>query len=126
MKPCFELAVAVWPALPLSAHHSGSAFDRSKTVEVHGSVEKVEWTSPHARLYVTAKDDTGATVTWDFELPSPVTLMRRGWSRTALAVGDEITVTGAPAREHPHIAIATGVVDRSGRRLFSGSAQSTE
>jgi hypothetical protein len=120
------LALALWPALSVYAHHSGAAFDRSKTVEVHGTVEKVEWTSPHARLYVTAKDDTGAAVTWDFELPSPVTLMRRGWSRTALAVGDEITVTGAPAREHAHIAIATGVIDRNGRRLFSGSAQSTE
>jgi hypothetical protein len=126
MTPRWIWALALWPALPAYAHHSGAAFDRSKTVEVHGAVEKLEWTSPHARLYVTAKDDKGAAVTWDFELPSPVTLMRRGWSRTALAIGDEITVTGAPAREHEHIAIATGVVDRSGRRLFSGAAQSTE
>jgi len=40
--------------------------------------------------------------------------------------GDKITVTGAPAREHPHIAIATGVIDKSGKRLFSGAANSTE
>jgi hypothetical protein len=65
-------------------------------------------------------------VTWDFELPSPVTLMRRGWPRTALAVGDKVTVTGAPAREHERIAIATGVVDASGRRLFSGAAPSKD
>src|SRR4051812_43733870 len=79
MTPRLVLAFALWPALPVYAHHSGAAFDRSKTVEVHGAVEKLEWTSPHARLYVAAKDDKGAAVTWDFELPSPVTLMRRGW-----------------------------------------------
>ena len=118
--------VALATALPASAHHSGAAFDRDKTVEVHGTVEKIEWTSPHARLYVTTKDAKGVATTWDFELPSPVTLTRRGWPKTALAVGDAVTVTGAPARDHPNIAIATGVIDASGKRLFSGSASSTE
>ena len=111
---------------PAGAHHSGAAFDRSKTVEVHGTVEKLEWTSPHARLYVAVKDEKGVASTWDFELPSPVTLVRRGWPKTALAIGDAVTVTGAPARDHPNIAIATGVIDASGKRLFSGSASSTE
>jgi hypothetical protein len=118
----FALAIAT----PAGAHHSGAAFDRSKTVEVHGIVEKIEWTSPHARLYVAVKDEKGAASTWDFELPSPVTLVRRGWPKTALAVGDAVTVTGAPARDHPNIAIATGVIDANGKRLFSGSASSTE
>lgn len=119
-------ALALTVAVPAGAHHSGAAFDRSKTVEVHGTVEKIEWTSPHARLYVTAKDEKGAALTWDFELPSPVTLVRRGWPKTALAIGDAVTVTGAPARDHPNIAIATGVIDAKGKRLFSGSASSTE
>ncbi len=65
-------------------------------------------------------------MTWDFELPSPVTLTRRGWTKSALTPGDRITVTGAPAREHAHIAIATGVTDKSGKRLFSGAANSTD
>ena len=65
-------------------------------------------------------------MTWDFELPSPVTLTRRGWSKTALVAGDKVTVTGAPARDYPHIAIATGVTDKNGQRLFSGAASSTE
>lgn len=102
------------------AHHSGAAFDREKRVEVKGAVERIEWTSPHARLYIVAESEDGEPVTWDFELPSPVTLMRRGWSRTALPPGTEVTVTGNPAREFPHIAIATGVIDAAGRRVFSG------
>jgi hypothetical protein len=113
-------------ALPVAAHHSGAAFDHSRSVKVAGTVAAVEWTSPHARLKVDAKDEKGAKVTWDFELPSAVTLTRRGWTKTSLAPGDEVTVTGAPARDHPLIAVATGVTDKNGRRLFSAPASSTE
>ena len=127
MKPkILLLPLSLLFALPVGAHHSGAAFDRSQSVTVTGTVNSVEWTSPHARLKVDAKDEAGAVVTWDFELPSPVTLTRRGWPKTALAVGDKVTVTGAPARDYPHIAIATGVTDKNGRRLFSGAASSTE
>ncbi len=127
MKPRAALLLACLAlALPAGAHHSGAAFDRNKSITVIGTVNSVEWTSPHARLKIDAKDEAGALVMWDFELPSPVTLTRRGWSKTALVPGDKVTVTGAPAREHPHIAIATGVIDKSGKRLFSGAANSTE
>lgn len=121
-----SLALLAAIALPANAHHSGAAFDRTRSVSVSGTVAAVEWTSPHARLLVKAKEPGGEEVTWDFELPSPVTLTRRGWSRTTLNVGDSVAVTGAPAREFPHIAIATGVTDAKGRRLFSGSASSTD
>jgi hypothetical protein len=114
-------ALAAFLAAPGAAHHSGAAFDRNLPVEVKGTVARVEWTSPHARLYVAVKGEADEIVTWDFELPSPVTLMRRGWSSKALAIGDPVTVTGIRAREFPHIAIATGVIDASGRRLFSGA-----
>jgi hypothetical protein len=124
MKGYAVIGLAALLSAAAHAHHSGAAFDRSQRVEVKGAVERVEWSSPHARLYVAGKDDAGKAVTWDFELPSPVTLMRRGWSKSALAVGDVVTVTGAPAREFPHIAIATGVIDKNGQRLFSGAAGS--
>jgi uncharacterized protein DUF6152 len=127
MKRIFGVVIlGVSIAATASAHHSGAAFDPNLKVEVKGKVSKIEWTSPHARLYVAAKDDKGADVEWDFEMPSPVTLMRRGWSRTALEIGDAVTVTGRRARDYPHIAIATGVIDADGKRLFSGSASSTE
>lgn len=114
-------ATAALLAIPAAAHHSGAAFDRKSPVQVEGTVARLEWTSPHARLYVESKAEGGASVTWDFELPSPVTLIRRGWSSKALALGDPVTVTGIRARDFPHIAVATGVIDSSGRRLFSGT-----
>jgi hypothetical protein len=125
MRALLWIAVLAATAFSADAHHSGAAFDRTRSVSVTGTVAAVEWTSPHARLLVKVKEGD-EEVTWDFELPSPVTLTRRGWSRTALNVGDPVAVTGAPAREFPHIAIATGVTDPHGRRLFSGPASSTD
>ena len=113
-------------SLPAIAHHSGAAYDRDKAVNVSGTVNAVEWTSPHAWIKVDAKNEAGATVTWEFELPSPVTLTRRGWAKTTLVPGDQVTVTGAPAREHANIAVATSVTDKGGKRLFGAAADSKE
>ena len=106
-----------------AAHHSQSEFDLRGKVEVQGTVSKLEWKSPHARLYVDAKNDKGEIVSWNFELPSPNTLMRRGWKRDSLQVGDHVQVTGAPARNFADIAIATFIKDAAGRALFTGTTQ---
>ena len=103
------------------AHHSQSEFDLRSKVEVEGIVTKLEWKSPHARLYVDAKDDKGEIVNWNFELPSPNTLMRRGWKRDALRPGDRVKVDAAPARNFPAIAIATSIRDDNDRALFTGT-----
>ncbi len=105
------------------AHHSFSAeFSRDLPVEVTGAVSKVEWMNPHARFYVDVKDDKGETVTWNFELTTPNLLMRKGWTRNSLKVGDMITVKGWRARNDPHVANANSVKLANGRELFTGSA----
>jgi hypothetical protein len=103
------------------AHHSLSEFDLSSNVEVEGIVTKLEWKSPHARLYVDAKNDKGEIVNWNFELPSPNTLMRRGWKRDALQPGDRVKVGASPARNFPAIAIATSIRDGNDKALFTGT-----
>jgi hypothetical protein len=102
-------------------HHSQSEFDLDAKIEVQGIVTKLEWKSPHGRLYVDVKNDKGETVNWNFELPSPNTLMRRGWKRDSLKAGDAVIVTGAPARNFPTIAIATAIKDGNGNALFTGT-----
>jgi hypothetical protein len=102
-------------------HHSQSEFDFRTKVAVAGTVTKLEWKSPHARLYVDVKDDDGEVVNWNFELPSPNTLMRRGWTRESLQVGDVVKVEGAPARNFPAIAIATFVRDADDKPMFTGT-----
>ena len=116
------LAVAaIGLASAAQAHHSQSEFDFGSKVEVAGTVTKLEWKSPHGRLYVDVKNDKGEIVNWNFELPSPNTLMRRGWKRDALQAGDAVTVAGSPARNFPTIAIATSIKDAAGKPLFTGT-----
>jgi hypothetical protein len=115
-------ALASLALLPgAQAHHSQSEFDLSGKVEVQGTVTKLEWKSPHARLYLDVKNDKGEVVSWNFELPSPNTLMRRGWKRDSLKAGDHVQVTGAPARNFPAIGIATFIRDAGGKPLFTGT-----
>ena len=114
---CLALAPAAW------AHHSQSEYDLRSKVEVEGTVTKVDWRSPHAWIYVDVTNDKGQTVNWSFELPSPVTLMRRGWARDSLKPGDRVKVSGAPARNFPAIAIANSIKDSTGKPLFTGTTQ---
>lgn len=106
------------------AHHSFAAeFDREMPVTVTGNVTKVEWTNPHARFYIDAKDEkTGETVNWDFELASPNGLMRRGWTRNSMKIGDVVTVTGYRAKNAANVGNASTVTLADGKRLFAGSS----
>lgn len=125
-----RLAAVLALVLPLApaawAHHSQSEYDLKGKVEVEGEVTKVEWRSPHAWIYLDVASDTGEKVNWSFELPSPVTLMRRGWTRESLKPGDRVKVTGAPAKNFPTIAIANFIRDQSGKPLFTGTTQVSE
>jgi hypothetical protein len=109
-------------AEPVFAHHSGAAFDPALRVNIEGVVTKIEWTNPHARLYVAVKDDSGAQVDWEFELPSVNRLVRSGWTKSSLGIGEHVTVIGSRARAHPYIALALNVTNAKGVKLFRAPA----
>lgn len=109
-------------AMPVSvpAHHSFIAeFDRDKTIEVTGTVTKVEWTNPHARVYVDGKDENGEEANWNFELVSANVLMRQGWRRDSLKQGETVSITGWRARNHPHVGNVRTLHREDGERLFN-------
>jgi hypothetical protein len=116
-------AVASLCSVPLVAHHSFSAqYDASKPIEVKGAVSKVEWTNPHARVYIDVKAVSGEMQTWNFEMASPNVLSRNGWRRDTLKPGDQITVAGYLARVGERMAIAGALTDSTGKSLFASSA----
>jgi hypothetical protein len=110
-------------AVPIVAHHSFAAeFDRTKTITVTGSVTKLEWTNPHARLYVEGADETGKTQVWDFELGPPNGLMRNGWRRDSLKAGLKVTVEGFRSKTSSVVANARSVKLPDGRQVLAGSS----
>jgi hypothetical protein len=111
---------------PAQAHHSFAAeFDRERTITVTGTMQKLEWTNPHARIYVQGKDETGKEQLWDFELGPPNGLMRNGWRRDSLKQGHQITVSGFRSKTSDHIANARTVKLADGRQVFAGSSFET-
>jgi hypothetical protein len=107
-------------------HHSFAAeYDRDRPVTVTGTVTRLEWTNPHARLYVEAVDEDGETVLWDLELGPPNNLMRLGWRRDSLVPGTEVTVEGFMSRKEPAGANARTVKLADGRAVFAGSSFDT-
>lgn len=117
--------LATAPAL--RAHHSvGSEFDVDTTINIEGTVTKVEWFNPHIWVYLTVESSDGSSAEYQCEGSSPNSLRRRGWTRDSLRPGDRVLITGLPARLDPQTCYARVVRLADGTRLFSGSASELE
>src|SRR6266446_2170004 len=97
---CAAAAALLLATMRISAHHAfASEYDENKRVAVSGTVTRFEWTNPHVWLYVDGKDENDNVTRWSFEMGSPNGLLRRGWRRTELKKGDQVTVEGYRAKD---------------------------
>ena len=106
------------------AHHSFAAeFDGDSPVELTGIVIKIDWTNPHGYIFLEVENDAGEYDEWGFEMGSPTALARRGWTRTSLPIGTEVTISGTRARDGSLKANAqTVLITATCTRFFAGSS----
>ena len=77
------------------AHHSFDAeYDTNKVTNISGFVTKVDWQNPHAFVYIDA-DQGGAVKSFRVEMGPPYALVRGGWKKDTVKIGDKVTVEGA-------------------------------
>ena len=113
-------------ARPLVAHHSFAAeFDASKPFKLTGTVTKIEWTNPHVWFYIDVADEkTKQVANWAMEMNSPNSLIRLGWTRRSMSVGDTVVVDGSLARDGSRTGnVRTVMLASTGQRLFGGSSE---
>jgi hypothetical protein len=121
----FAAGIAVLLAgVPMMAHHSFAAeFDSAKTIKLTGTVTKIEWMNPHAYFYIDVAEEGGKVANWGLEMGSPNGLMRQGWTRNSMKIGDTVIVEGSAAKDGSLIGNARNVTLSDGKRLFAASSQ---
>jgi hypothetical protein len=95
------LVLAITAATALAHHSFEAEYDGSKTTTLTGIVTKVDWVNPHAYIFINTKDESGAVKEIRFELGPPYALVRGGWKRDTVKIGDKITIEGAALAKDP-------------------------
>jgi hypothetical protein len=87
------------PGTLLGAHHSVAVnFDSSREVTIKGVLTEIKWINPHSRFRVDVTNDDGSVDEWLVEMGAFNTMKRAGFKTELFAIGDVVTLRGAPAR----------------------------
>jgi len=85
----------------------------------------MEGTNPHAWLFMESEDENGNVQSWSVELVGINDLLRLGWGRDRVQIGDIISVEGFGARNGTNTANAASVrLTESGELLWESVARS--
>jgi hypothetical protein len=92
-----------------AAHHGVAGYDMTKTVTLHGTVAKFDWSNPHVVVYVDAKNEGGELQHWTIEFAAPIHMVRAGWNKNAMKAGDDITIDTHPSRNGAPVGISSTI-----------------
>jgi hypothetical protein len=104
----------------VSAHHSFALYDMARTVEIDGSVDKMEWSNPHCWLFVWVAGSESAKVSYGFEMSSVGEMTRRGWKKIAVKPGDPVKVKYHPLRDGRNGGLMMSVTTADGHTIGRG------
>ena len=88
-------------AVVFSNFRARAIFDRSRTMEVEGTVSSVFWRNPHIGLTLLVENEAGEPEDWEIEGGTYNDLLRSGFDPETVAIGDPVRIVGAPSRRGP-------------------------
>jgi hypothetical protein len=108
---------------PIYAHHSDSVNDMNRVVTVTGTVTRFDFTNPHERIYLDAKDANGNAEQWIATGGGPSAMRRIGWNKGTFKPGDQLTITGFPFQDGRKIMLHVKIVRGSGEEVPSSDGE---
>lgn len=91
------LGGVAWPA---ASHHSFPAhYVADRSVTLQGKVSEFLWRNPHSFIHLEVVNEAGETQIWALEWHNTVIMASMGYSPQTIQTGDEVTVSGNPARD---------------------------
>ena len=100
-----------------SAHHAAAGIDRTRTVELKGTIKAFSWQNPHSWMEVEVAGEDGKLVTWTVEMTAPSYLVRAGWKASTVKPGDEVRVSVRPLKNGDPGGLFVSVTLADGRTL---------
>jgi hypothetical protein len=101
-----------------AAHHSFAPhFDRSRSLDISGTVKEYEARNPHSYLHVNAVDENGRTREYVCESHGVTQLSRIGITPQLLKAGTKVRVTGPLSRHSPYMCFFETIELADGRIL---------
>ena len=107
-------------ACVVSAHHSQSAYEPTRTVTIEGTLERISWANPHSLFFLNARladKPSDALQRWSVEGPNPRSLEMAGWARTDAKIGEKMSMTGRPRRDGKPDMLVVAVTTAAGRHI---------
>ena len=77
------------------AHHALAAnYEVDSRGTIEGTVVEVFWANPHIHYYLEVTGEDGQPELWDIESSNLANMVRLGWTKDTIQVGDRIRVSG--------------------------------
>jgi len=114
------------PVIVIAHHNAASHYLLDQKITVKGVVTEFRLINPHARIYFDVTDKDGNVEKWLGEGNASSVLRRRDWKDDSLKPGDEITITGSPARDGGNKLDWESIVLADGTELRGGNTKAGE
>ena len=95
---CLILIALLSTGSQVVAHHSFAGFDTDKTLTLSGTLVRLDFSAPHARVVLLYTSPNEAPQEYQFMTGSPTQLLQSGLDPRTVHKGDKIEVTYHPTR----------------------------